>query len=137
MPQLAGDDAELYAAYADSSQRLTLLGEGEGLQVAVAGGGGSDVVTLSPVRSAGGVNFAPIGLPGMLNAGGAVLACSLAGGHSDDGFEVQPARAALQLRGAGTFLSYASHRPVSVMVDGQVGSGGWWVVAGWQGRGSA
>jgi hypothetical protein len=31
---------------------------------------------------------------------------------------VQPARAALQLRGAGAMLCYASHRPVSVQVEG-------------------
>jgi hypothetical protein len=43
----------------------------------------------------------------------------MSGGHSDDGFEVQPARAALQLRGAGAVLCYASHRPVSVTVLGQ------------------
>ena len=45
--------------------------------------------------------------------------CTLSGGHSDDGFEVQPARAALQLRGTGDVLCYASHQPVSVSVEGQ------------------
>lgn len=45
--------------------------------------------------------------------------CKMSGGHSDDGFEVQPARAALQLRGVGPVLCYASHRPVSVTVLGE------------------
>ena len=45
--------------------------------------------------------------------------CAFSGGHSDDGFEVQPVRASLQLRGAGTVLCYASHPPTSVAVAGQ------------------
>ena len=45
--------------------------------------------------------------------------CAFSGGHSDDGYEVQPARASLQLRGAGTVLCYASHPPTSVSVAGQ------------------
>ena len=132
MPPLAAAGADLYAAYVDGSQRLALLAPGERLELEVAGGGGSDVVCLSPVASAGGVAFAPLGLPAMLNAGGAVLGCALAGGHSDDGFEVQPARATLVLRGAGGVLCYASHRPVSVAVAGQVrvrGAVVWWAHA--------
>lgn len=54
-------------------QELTLLGPGESLRVGVEGNGGSDVVTFSPVAEAGGVMLAPIGLVGMINAGGAVL----------------------------------------------------------------
>lgn len=54
-------------------QELRLLGAGDGLEVRLPGGGGSDVVTLSPLVEAGGVLFAPIGLTNMLNAGGAVL----------------------------------------------------------------
>lgn len=50
------------------------------MEVAVEGGGGCDVVTLSPVLEAGGVSLAPIGLVDMLNAGGAVLSCTLSGG---------------------------------------------------------
>ena len=49
------------------------MAAGEGIVISVAGGGGSDVVTLSPVAQAGGIMLAPIGLVGMLNAGGAVL----------------------------------------------------------------
>lgn len=171
-------------------QDLRLLGAADCLEVRLAGGGGSDVVTLSPVAEAGGVLFAPIGLTNMLNAGGAVLrsgfgrcadrcgpqavrtqcllgqrmvapfsplscpaplalafcainlsesfqtpaptrphpdtsvhpltrSCSISGGHSDDGYDVQPARAALTLRGAGTMLCYCSHAPTGVAVGGQ------------------
>lgn len=45
--------------------------------------------------------------------------CSISGGHSDDGYDVQPARAALSLRGAGTVLCYCSHEPTGVVVAGQ------------------
>lgn len=54
-------------------QELKLVAAGEGISISVAGGGGSDVVTLSPVAQAGGIMLAPVGLVGMLNAGGAVL----------------------------------------------------------------
>ena len=43
-------------------------------------GGGSDVVTLAPLTRAGAVLFAPIGLVGMLNPGGAVLSYTVTGG---------------------------------------------------------
>lgn len=36
------------------------------------------MVTIAPVVQHAGVHFAAVGLPGMLNAGGAVTACSLA-----------------------------------------------------------
>ena len=36
------------------------------------------MVTIAPVVQHSGVHFAAVGLPGMLNAGGAVTACSLA-----------------------------------------------------------
>ncbi|KAL4457682.1 hypothetical protein ABPG75_012547 [Micractinium tetrahymenae] len=117
-PVLAGA-AEMFAAYQDSTKELRLLGAADCLEVRLAGGGGSDVVTLSPVTEAGGVLFAPIGLTDMLNAGGAVLSCAVSGGHSDDGYDVQPARAALKLRGAGTVLCYCSHAPTGVAVGGQ------------------
>lgn len=45
--------------------------------------------------------------------------CSVSGGHSDDGYDVQPARVALTLRGAGTVLCYCSHAPSGVAVGGQ------------------
>lgn len=45
----------------------------------MAGGGGCDMVTVSPVLEAGGIQVAPVGLTDMLNAGGAVLSCSLTG----------------------------------------------------------
>ncbi|PSC71477.1 raffinose synthase [Micractinium conductrix] len=117
VPPLAGE-AEQFAAYVDSTQELSLLAPGEAVEVHVAGGGGSDIVTLCPVARAGDMHFAPIGLPGMLNSGGAVMSCSFEGGHSDDGFEVQPARASMTLRGAGPLLCYASHSPCSVVLGG-------------------
>jgi hypothetical protein len=60
-------------------QEFMLLGPEGCLPLTVAGGGGSDIVTLSPVLEAGDVLFAAIGLVGMLNAGGAVRACTMSG----------------------------------------------------------
>lgn len=60
-------------------KELEVLQPNGNIPVTLAGGGGSDVVTISPVHEAAGVRLAPIGLVGMLNAGGAVLSCSLAG----------------------------------------------------------
>ena len=51
------------------------MGREERLSVSLAGGGGCDVFTISPVLAEGGVAVAPIGLTCLLNAGGAVLAC--------------------------------------------------------------
>lgn len=118
VPVLAGA-AELFAAYLDSTKELRLVGAADCVEVRLAGGGGSDIVTLSPVTEAGGVLFAPMGLTNMLNSGGALLSCSVSGGHSDDGYDVQPARVALTLRGAGTVLCYCSHAPSGVAVGGQ------------------
>ena len=67
-----------YTAAALSLQELTLLAPEGTLQLVLAGGG-SDVFVVSPVRAAGDVRLAPVGLTGMLNAGGAVLACELTG----------------------------------------------------------
>lgn len=61
-------------------QELALLPLEGSLTVRAEGGGGSDLVTLSPLLAAGGVSVAPIGLVSMLNAGGAVLSCTLSGG---------------------------------------------------------
>lgn len=47
------------------------------LPVPVAGGE-SRLMTIAPVIQHSGVHFAALGLPGMLNGGGAVTACSLA-----------------------------------------------------------
>lgn len=40
-------------------------------------GGGWDLVTIAPIKRALGVGVAPLGLPGMLNAGGAVKSFAL------------------------------------------------------------
>lgn len=51
------------------------MGREEWVSVEVAGGGGCDILAVSPVLEAVGVRVAPIGLPAMLNCGGAVLSC--------------------------------------------------------------
>lgn len=62
-----------------------MLAADERMPVTVAGSGGSEIITLSPVVQAGGVQLAPIGLTGMLNAGGTVL--RWAGGRAGRGRE--------------------------------------------------
>jgi raffinose synthase len=122
VPPLAGA-AERFALWSDATRALTLAAAaGPGLALRVAGGGGHDVVTISPVQEAAGVLFAPIGLVGMLNAGGAVLSSAFApaegGGGDGDGGNGGVPVAALRVRGAGAFVAYASHRPTRVAVAG-------------------
>lgn len=47
----------------------------EQMSIQLEGGGDSDIITVSPVLEHAGVRFAPIGLPHMLNTGGAVVSC--------------------------------------------------------------
>lgn len=56
-------------------QELLLLGADDTVPIELAGGGGSELLTLARVQAApgGGPRVAPIGLPDMLNAGGAVV----------------------------------------------------------------
>lgn len=80
VPPLAASGACLFALYRGGDATLSLVGWQEELAVELSPGG-SDVVAISPVLelegSGAGVRFAPLGLAGMLNAGGAVLGCTL------------------------------------------------------------
>ncbi|KAI7843001.1 hypothetical protein COHA_003334 [Chlorella ohadii] len=74
-----------FAVYVDSTQALHVVARAcEPLGVRLAGGGGSELLTIaacqvSAGRERGGVLVAPIGLTNMLNAGGAVLSCGWEG----------------------------------------------------------
>uniref|UniRef100_A0A0D9X9A6 galactinol--sucrose galactosyltransferase n=1 Tax=Leersia perrieri TaxID=77586 RepID=A0A0D9X9A6_9ORYZ len=69
-----------------------------------------EVFTIVPIKKLGnGVSFAPVGLIGMFNSGGAVTALRYAG---DAGVE-------LKVRGSGTFGAYSSARPTRVVVDSE------------------
>ena len=58
-----------------------LAEEDDSWQLSVRGGGGHDLLTVSPLLESGacGVAVAPIGLVSMMNAGGAVLSAELEG----------------------------------------------------------
>jgi raffinose synthase len=69
-----------------------------------------EVFTVVPLkRLPTGASFAPIGLIGMFNSGGAVTGVS---NGDDGGVEVK-------VRGAGTVGAYSSARPKSVAVDSE------------------
>lgn len=57
-----------------------MLGEKERWSLEVAGAGGHDLITIMPVLERRGVAVSPVGLPLMLNCGGAVLSCQLGEG---------------------------------------------------------
>jgi len=118
------DERLLCALYSDTLGEFKIV-DGDsngGLELVVPPNGGCDVVTLSPVSVAGNVLFAPIGLTEFLNAGGAVLESRLKGnlsrGKAEAEGEGDLVEARLTLRGSGTFLAYASHRPTRVTVRG-------------------
>ena len=70
-----------------------------------------EVFTVVPLkRLPNGASFAPIGLIGMFNSGGAVAGVS----YGDDGCGVE-----VKVRGAGTVGVYSSTKPKSVAVDSE------------------
>jgi raffinose synthase len=117
VPELRGA-SDLFALYSDQRRALSVVdAAGGGVEVEVAGGGGCDLITVSPIARAGGVLFAPVGLVDMLNCGGAVLASALEEGGAGAGAGAGAA-AALRVKGGGQFLAFASHRPAAVEVGG-------------------
>ncbi len=103
-----------YAAYPITSKELRVLGHDEpiGIELPTATG---ELVVISPLVEAGGVQFAPIGLEDMFNCGGAVRSCAplpaagRGGKPKDAGF-------CFSVRGCGRFLCYSSREPLRVLV---------------------
>lgn len=60
------------------------------------------------------MRFAPIGLSGMFNGGGAVQACSA---HASDRHGGPGASFTVAVRGCGHFLAYCSHSPAAVTAE--------------------
>ncbi|GAB4819326.1 hypothetical protein N2152v2_006372 [Parachlorella kessleri] len=124
--------AERYAVWRDSTQELRLVGREERVPVMLESRGGWDVLTVSPVEEQAGVRVAPLGLPHMLNTGGAVLGfrpgsaapaahtnTSIKGGATEETKEAPRGVAfELEAKGVGSFLCYASQRPSAVVIDG-------------------
>ncbi|KAF0907097.1 hypothetical protein E2562_014698 [Oryza meyeriana var. granulata] len=112
--QVAGEgggwDGEA-VVYAHRAGELIRLPRGAALPVTL-GALEYEVFHVCPVRAitAAGVSFAPVGLLGMFNAGGAVEECAVV---SDD-----TAVVALRVRGCGRFGAYFSRRPARCALDG-------------------
>eukprot|EP00193_Tetraselmis_chui_P000478 CAMPEP_0177763786 /NCGR_PEP_ID=MMETSP0491_2-20121128/7051_1 /TAXON_ID=63592 /ORGANISM="Tetraselmis chuii, Strain PLY429" /LENGTH=1004 /DNA_ID=CAMNT_0019279905 /DNA_START=153 /DNA_END=3167 /DNA_ORIENTATION=- len=99
-----------YIAYCSNSGRLERLTEhpSSALEVELLSAG-SEVVTLVEVGKLGGVEFAPIGLTGMLNPGGAVLSLSSRLVKKAPTF-------AVHYRGCGDFTAVTSAPPAHCML---------------------
>ena len=107
-----------YAMYSDRLQELYIVDMDHGTLPLEIPASDCDVIVLSPIVSRSGISCAPIGLPAMLNAGGAVLDFSLSDGSKDNGNELTNSQvhACVMVRGCGRFLMYASHAPTEVRV---------------------
>ncbi|KAK3413161.1 hypothetical protein EUGRSUZ_I01755 [Eucalyptus grandis] len=106
------DGVRVFALYLSQSKRLVLSKPSESLDITLEPFQ-FELVTVSPVKelrsaSARGVQFAPIGLVNMLNAGGAI-----------QGVEYGEGRAEIEVRGGGEFKAFASERPRECRIDGR------------------
>ncbi|CAG9463651.1 unnamed protein product [Pedinophyceae sp. YPF-701] len=110
--------AARFAAYVGSTGELKHVGATESIDIKLAPSR-SEVVTFAPVLRvmalSGPVSFAPVGLAGMLNTGGAVRAVSQPNDRS----------AVVKVRGTGTFVMHASCPPESVTIKGLKGHQEW------------
>jgi hypothetical protein len=102
---------KLQISVLSAAEELRVHGREEPWRMALAGG--FDLLAVAPVRAAGGVVAAPVGLVNMLNAGGAVEEWALGAGARGGG-----ATARLLVRSGGEFLMHASAAPARVLVRG-------------------
>lgn len=85
-----------FAVYSDKLKQLLAVASYEGVQSRL-GASASDIFTIVPLRNAGGVEFAPVGLTNMLNTGGAISQWREADtGSSKITFQVQHSSKAVQ-----------------------------------------
>lgn len=133
----SGSGDQQYAAYSVTSGRVTGRLPGDGEVPVTLERGTSDMTWFSPLLKQGEVAFAPLGLEGMFNGGGAVMDVSMGAGSSSTSSSSAAARAAaeanggawrangagqqavatVQVRGSGKLLMYASQRPSAVWVN--------------------
>lgn len=120
---LRGSSAH-FALYSDQAQQLHVVPADGALRVTL-GKAGSDMITVSPVRRAGSVALAPIGLVNLLNPGCAVRSCEVSSADAYTGFSGADSSHSnggmcrMGIAGCGQFAMYASQRPVSVLLDGR------------------
>lgn len=111
--QISVNGVRVFALYLSQSKRLVLSKPSESLDISLEPFQ-FELVTVSPVKeltSAAGarpVQFAPLGLVNMLNAGGAI-----------QGVEYGEGWAEIEVRGGGEFRAFASERPTECRVDGR------------------
>ena len=67
-----------------------------------------DILVVAPVLACGAAAVAPVGLPALLNAGGAVRSVATVGGRT----------CIVHLRGTGRLLVWADRRPAGVTAGG-------------------
>ena len=108
-----------FAVLRNGSGAVSLLGQERRTIPVPLDAADADILTITPVaEGAGGVRFAPLGLRGMLNSGGAVAR-----------WEAVRRGFAVALRGEGEFVAWCGAAPAAVTVDGDaVGAG----AAGWR-----
>lgn len=99
------------AVFSHCGRKLLLLNEQEAFDMRL-GRREWELFTLSPVKSAGDVTFAPLGLMDMLNGGGAVVASALSS-------RLHFVHATVSLRATGQFSAYCQPAPTIVQVDGE------------------
>ncbi|KAF7848366.1 hypothetical protein BT93_L2059 [Corymbia citriodora subsp. variegata] len=108
------DGVRVFALYLSQSKRLVLLKPSESFEISLEPFQ-FELITISPVKelrsaaaSAGPVQFAPIGLVNMLNAGGAI-----------QGVEYREGWVEITVRGWGEFRAFASEKPRECRLDGR------------------
>ncbi|KAF8731896.1 hypothetical protein HU200_015841 [Digitaria exilis] len=116
MSRVAGDGEEEWdgeaVVYAHRTGEVVRLPRGAAVPVTL-GPLEYEVFHVCPVRRvAGGVEFAPVGLIDMFNAGGAVEDCNVRGAGTDGAATV-----AMRVRGCGRFGAYCSRRPARCVLD--------------------
>jgi len=103
-------NVEEFALFLSQSKKLLLSGLNDDLELTLEPFK-FELITVSPVVTIEGnsVRFAPIGLVNMLNTSGAIRSLV----YNDESVEVG-------VFGAGEFRVYASKKPVSCLIDGEV-----------------
>ncbi|KAK9278327.1 hypothetical protein L1049_027892 [Liquidambar formosana] len=101
---------DIFAVYMFQEKKLKLLKSLEGLEISLEPFN-FELLTVSPVMvlPSKSVQFAPIGLVNMLNAGGAIQSLV----SNDDENSVR-----IEVRGSGEMRVFASEKPVACRIDG-------------------
>ncbi|KAG2307750.1 hypothetical protein Bca4012_083275 [Brassica carinata] len=104
------ENVEEFALFLSQSKKLVLSGPNDDLEITLEPFK-FELITVSPVVTIEGssVQFAPIGLVNMLNTSGAIRSLV----YHEESVEIG-------VRGAGEFRVYASRKPASCKIDGEV-----------------